>query len=257
MFAYETRRIREEHPVTQRERDIFRRSFETIKCGRFTVTVSEYNVLKLLERYGTYRMGVAFPKVSTIAAGVGRGERQVRRILRNLESYGLLVTVPRINCVSGGYTSNLYYVNHYAQVSPCWVQNMEERKRGERAKRQEGDRSGIGLRYSETGGFEVIFEGRTYLKNDNQTTDNRPKAHYVVSETDVDYVWTLFCKLPDVRPREDTKKWIILAMRKFSPDAVFKAITKIWKRSKKIVWHERYVWKVAKDMHIAWSKNEG
>ncbi|PJW21993.1 helix-turn-helix domain-containing protein [Geobacillus thermodenitrificans] len=80
---------------------------------------SAVEVLKILSRYACDIVGVAFPKVETIAALVGKSVRTVQRALKTLEEYGIIKRIPTIRTNGkhkGGNGHNVYVIQPVENV---------------------------------------------------------------------------------------------------------------------------------------------
>jgi predicted transcriptional regulator len=80
---------------------------------------SAVEVLKTLSRHACDIIGVAFPKVETIAALVGKSVRTVQRALKTLEEYGIIKRIPTIRTNGkhkGGNGHNVYVIQPVENV---------------------------------------------------------------------------------------------------------------------------------------------
>ncbi|UPT60489.1 helix-turn-helix domain-containing protein [Geobacillus thermoleovorans] len=80
---------------------------------------SAVEVLKTLSRHACDIVGVAFPKVETLAALVGKSVRTVQRALATLEQYGIIKRIPTIRTNGkhkGGNGHNVYVIQPVENV---------------------------------------------------------------------------------------------------------------------------------------------
>ncbi|GMN97989.1 helix-turn-helix domain-containing protein [Parageobacillus thermoglucosidasius] len=80
---------------------------------------SAVKVLKMLSRHACEIIGVAFPKVETIAKLVGKSVRTVQRALATLEQYGIIKRIPTIRTNGkhkGGNGHNVYVIQPVENV---------------------------------------------------------------------------------------------------------------------------------------------
>ncbi|MBB6281815.1 helix-turn-helix domain-containing protein [Geobacillus subterraneus] len=80
---------------------------------------SVVEVLKTLSRHACEIVGVAFPKVETIATIVGKSIRTVQRALATLEQYGIIKRIPTIRTNGkhkGGNGHNVYVIQPVENV---------------------------------------------------------------------------------------------------------------------------------------------
>jgi len=80
---------------------------------------SAVEVLKTLSRHACDIVGVAFPKVETLAELVGKSVRTVQRALKTLEGYGIIKRIPTIRTTGkrkGGNGHNVYVIQSVENV---------------------------------------------------------------------------------------------------------------------------------------------
>ncbi|MFD0768891.1 helix-turn-helix domain-containing protein [Bacillus sp. CGMCC 1.60114] len=95
---------------------------------------SAIKVLKFLARHSCKIPGVSFLKVSTIAEALGISDRTVRRVLKILEEYMVVMrhkTVRTEGKLKGGNGHNVYVLQKNNSVLPDVLPEMSQRQDGE------------------------------------------------------------------------------------------------------------------------------
>ncbi|MCM3736471.1 helix-turn-helix domain-containing protein [Bacillus cytotoxicus] len=95
---------------------------------------SAIKVLKFLARHSCKIPGVSFLKVSTIAEALGISDRTVRRVLKILEEYMIVMrhkTVRTEGKLKGGNGHNVYVIQKNNSVIPDVLPEMSQRQDGE------------------------------------------------------------------------------------------------------------------------------
>jgi predicted transcriptional regulator len=83
------------------------------------LSASAVEVLKTLSRHACEIVGVAFPKVETLAKLIGKSVRTVQRALKTLEQYGIIKRIPTIRTTGkhkGGNGHNVYVIQPVENV---------------------------------------------------------------------------------------------------------------------------------------------
>ncbi|ARI78245.1 helix-turn-helix domain-containing protein [Halobacillus mangrovi] len=94
------------------------------------LTASQREVLRFIARYSVKYAGAAHLKTSTIATGVDKSERTIRRILRRLESLEIIERVSTLRKKSGGSGANIIVILPFA------APRMSDREVTEKASEQ-------------------------------------------------------------------------------------------------------------------------
>ncbi|MTW85101.1 winged helix-turn-helix transcriptional regulator [Virgibacillus dakarensis] len=106
------------HNVTQHE-----------KAHQDALNATDRNILRFISRYSVKYSGASHLKVATIAQGVEKSERTVRRVIRRLEALGIVEKVGTSRKKSGGDGANIY------RILPYLSERMTERAVDEKARR--------------------------------------------------------------------------------------------------------------------------
>jgi DNA-binding Lrp family transcriptional regulator len=80
------------------------------KANHEELTASQREVLRFISRYSVKYAGASHLKTSTIAEGVDKSDRTVRRILGHLEALGIIERINTLRPKSGGSGANIIVI---------------------------------------------------------------------------------------------------------------------------------------------------
>jgi hypothetical protein len=83
------------------------------KANSNELTASQRDVLRFIARYSVKYSGASHLKASTIAEGTDKSERTIRRILKTLESLGIIARIKTTRPKSGGSGANIIVIQPF------------------------------------------------------------------------------------------------------------------------------------------------
>lgn len=189
---------------------------------------SAVEVLKMLSRHACEIIGVAFPKVETIAALVGKSVRTVQRALKTLEGYGIIKRISTIRTTGkhkGGNGHNVYVIQPVENVKELPTDTVDTpRVTPQMSPRQEATNDDVPSAQAAQKPAETMLDEAVYSRLKNKNKDDITSA---TSEPTLDESFT-----PDIVPEEFVK---VVAPFFRSADAIFELYRRVliaYRRSK-------------------------
>ncbi|GCD81910.1 decarboxylase [Parageobacillus thermoglucosidasius] len=192
---------------------------------------SAVEVLKTLSRHACEIIGVAFPKVETIAALVGKSVRTVQRALKTLEGYGIIKRISTIRTTGrhkGGNGHNVYVIQPVENVKELPTDTVDTpRVTPQMSPRQETSDADVSSAQTAQKPAETMLGETVYSRLKNKNKDDITSAPSEPTLEQLDESFT-----PDIVPEEFVK---VVAPFFRSADAIFELYRRVliaYRRSK-------------------------